>query len=206
MIAQADCKTLPLADNSIDFIFTDPPYPKKYLDTYLWLAQEAARVLKPNSFCMAMCGGMYLDVIMAMMGKYLKFHWKFEIYLNVSATPIWPRQVIARSKPILCYSKGNAKFKQGNVLGAIVGGGQDKRFHHWGQDVESARYYIDVSTDRGDIVCDPFMGGGTTAVACELIERRWVGFDVDPIACKTTHDRVENSNIPYRMPMFDAII
>lgn len=204
VVVQADCKELPLADDSIDLIFTDPPYPKEYLDVYEWLAKEAARVLKPDTFCMAMCGGMYLDKIMVMMSRYLTFHWKFEIYLNgFSATPIWPRQVIARSKPILCYSKGNAKFKQGNVLGAIIGGGQDKRFHHWGQDVESARYYIDVSTNRGDIVCDPFIGGGTTAIACELIERRWVGLDIDSVACRITYDRVANSDMPYRLSIFE---
>ena len=199
MLAQASIEHLPVADNSIDLIFTDPPYDRASIYLYDWLAIEAARVLKNGGFCLAMCGGMFLNQNFAIMDKHLVFHWKFEIYLNgFSATPIWPRSVVARSKPILAYSKGKGNPRQGNILGAIVGGGQDKRFHHWGQDVESARYYIDVLSSPGEIVLDPFVGGGTTLVACELIGRRGIGFDIDPTALTTTGLRIENAEIPHQ--------
>lgn len=35
-------------------------------------------------------------------------------------------------------------------------------------------------TLRGDLVCDPFSGGGTTAIACESLGRRFVGAEIDP--------------------------
>lgn len=207
MLCQANIEHLPLRDESVDMIFTDPPYPYEYLQCYAWLAEQAARILKPDRFCMAMCGGLYLPQIMELMGKHLAFHWKFEIFLNsFSASPIWPKKVIARSKPILCYSKGKAEFIQGNVLGAIIGGGIDKRFHHWGQDVDSARYYIEVSTQPGDLVCDPFLGGGTTAVACELIGRRWLGCDIDPAALGISDQRLsDKETAAYRnLPLFQS--
>jgi site-specific DNA-methyltransferase (adenine-specific) len=45
--------------------------------------------------------------------------------------------------------------------------------------VELARRLIDLYTYRGDLVLDPFMGSGSTAVAALRTERHFVGFDTD---------------------------
>jgi DNA modification methylase len=45
--------------------------------------------------------------------------------------------------------------------------------------VELPRRLIDLYTYRGDLVLDPFMGSGTTAVAAIRTERHYVGFDTD---------------------------
>lgn len=199
MLAQASVERLPLAANSVDLIFTDPPYLGEYLHTYEWLAEEAARVLKPGGFCLAMCGGYYLNKIFGMMDRYLSYHWKLELLMDNSSV-LWPRKVIARSKSILAYSKGVSNPRC-NILGALHGGGMDKRFHSWGQDVNSARYYIDCFSKPGDIVLDPFIGGGTTLVACELIGRRCVSFDVDRSALHTTRARLITEEIPVQSGM-----
>ena len=89
MLAQASIEHLPVADNSIDLIFTDPPYDRASIHLYDWLAIEAGRVLKDGGFCLAMCGGMFLNQNFAIMDKHLPIPWKFEIYLNdFSATPL----------------------------------------------------------------------------------------------------------------------
>jgi site-specific DNA-methyltransferase (adenine-specific) len=75
--------------------------------------------------------------------------------------------------------------------------GPDKRFHHWGQDLGSARYFIDCFTNEGDIVLDPFCGGGTTPVVCQAIGRKYIAFDCDPLAIETTCARLHN---PYFLP------
>ncbi len=46
--------------------------------------------------------------------------------------------------------------------------------------VALARRLVQLYTYRRDVVLDPFMGSGTTAVACVESDRRYVGYDVDP--------------------------
>lgn len=42
---------------------------------------------------------------------------------------------------------------------------------------------IKASSNEGDIVLDPFVGGGTTLVTAERLGRRWIGIDISPTGC-----------------------
>jgi len=42
---------------------------------------------------------------------------------------------------------------------------------------------IRASSNEGDIVLDPFAGGGTTLVTAHKLGRKWIGIDVSPTAC-----------------------
>ena len=46
--------------------------------------------------------------------------------------------------------------------------------------IELPRRLIELYTYKGDLVLDPFMGSGTTALAALATERHYVGFEVDP--------------------------
>jgi len=48
-----------------------------------------------------------------------------------------------------------------------------------------------ASTNQGDVVLDPFLGGGTTAVACARTGRRCVGIELDEKHLKLSVDRVK---------------
>jgi len=56
--------------------------------------------------------------------------------------------------------------------------------------VELPRRLIELYTYRGDLVLDPFMGSGSTAVAAVRTERHFVGFDTDPDYVALTEARV----------------
>jgi site-specific DNA-methyltransferase (adenine-specific) len=44
--------------------------------------------------------------------------------------------------------------------------------------VELPTRLIELYSFKDDIVLDPFMGGGTTAIAAERTDRQWVGYDI----------------------------
>ena len=54
---------------------------------------------------------------------------------------------------------------------------------------------VRLSTVEGDLVCDPFMGSGTTAVVCERLNREWVGFEMDEFYTRVTLDKVAQDGV-----------
>ena len=52
---------------------------------------------------------------------------------------------------------------------------------------------IKASSNEGDIVLDPFVGGGTTIAAADKLGRKWIGIDQSAEAIKVTEFRLKNS-------------
>ena len=42
-----------------------------------------------------------------------------------------------------------------------------------------------------NLILDPFLGSGTTAVACEKMGRRWIGIEISEEYCKIAKERIE---------------
>ena len=49
---------------------------------------------------------------------------------------------------------------------------------------------IKASSNEGDLVLDPFCGSGTTCVASEKLNRRWIGIDLSDLAGKLVKQRI----------------
>lgn len=49
---------------------------------------------------------------------------------------------------------------------------------------------IKASSNKGDIVFDPFCGCGTTLVVADKLQRKWLGIDVSPTACRLMKRRL----------------
>ncbi len=62
--------------------------------------------------------------------------------------------------------------------------------------VELPQRFIELFTYRDDIVLDPFMGAGSTAVAAVRTDRRYLGFDTDPVYVDLTTERVAAEPVP----------
>ena len=50
---------------------------------------------------------------------------------------------------------------------------------------------VALYTKPGDLVCDPFMGSGSTGVACLKLGRRFAGVEIDPAYYRMARERVE---------------
>jgi len=53
-------------------------------------------------------------------------------------------------------------------------------------------WFIRLFTQKDDVVLDPFMGSGTTAVASRKNNRHFIGIDTQPDYCKLAKERVES--------------
>ncbi len=56
--------------------------------------------------------------------------------------------------------------------------------------VDLATYFIKGSTKPGDLVLDPFMGTGTTAVSASQLGRNWIGFELQPDYIEVANRRI----------------
>lgn len=52
---------------------------------------------------------------------------------------------------------------------------------------------IRTSSDPDDIVLDAFCGCGTALVSAQNLERRWIGIDISPTACRVMANRLEEA-------------
>ena len=187
-----ELSTKMVLESSVDLIYTDPPYSKKYLYLYEWLAKESARVLKPNGFLIVYAGPYWKDAVMAYLNDYLQYFYDFILVHKGNTFILWPRRVISGYKSILCYHQQSRNpLPRTNVLGQWDGTGGDKRFHMWGQDENTARYYIDCFSKEGDLVVDYFVGGGTTAVVCKKLNRNFVGMENDKETYNIAKERID---------------
>ncbi len=53
-------------------------------------------------------------------------------------------------------------------------------------------WFIKLFTREGDIVLDPLIGSGTTAVAAKQLKRSYIGIDIDEEYCRAAKERVQN--------------
>jgi site-specific DNA-methyltransferase (adenine-specific) len=111
---------------------------------------------------------------------------------------------------ILVFSKGTFERKKGERENTIT----KEQFMEWTKSVwtmnpESARkvkhpapfpvelpYRLtQLYTFKGDVVLDPFVGSGSTAIAALKSDRKFVGYDIDPEYVKIAEKRIA----PYRL-------
>jgi len=190
-----------LADSSVDLVLTDPPYGCEYLPLWRDLARIAARVLKPSGFLVAYSGQLYLRDVMGMLDEHLAYYWLGTVYMPGANCRVWPRKLRQQVKPILVYSNG----KPGNHrwwTDYIVSpnGHGSKKHHAWGQTVAPFRQLVEWFSNSGNLVLDPLLGGGTTALACLQTGRDCIGYEINPATADIARARLASAQLPLPMP------
>jgi site-specific DNA-methyltransferase (adenine-specific) len=61
--------------------------------------------------------------------------------------------------------------------------------------IELPRRLIELYTYKGDVVLDPFMGSGSTAVAAVRTGRHYVGYDTDPEYVALAEERIRTATV-----------
>jgi DNA methylase len=168
--------------NSVDYIITDPPYPKEYLPVYDDLAALAARALRPGGSLLCMSPTIYLPQVITSLGKHLRYNTTIAYLMPGGNAQLFPQRIFQGWKPILWLVKGDYK---GDWVPDVVKAKRDpntKTFHHWGQSEDGFRALMRPFVKPGDLVVDPFLGGGTTGVVALELGATFIGFDTDKVA------------------------
>jgi|ERR1017187_105135 site-specific DNA-methyltransferase (adenine-specific) len=97
------------------------------------------------------------------------------------------------------YKDRGARFKHlsegkyaTNILSvpSLKGTSKEKCGHPSQKPADLIKKLVLMSTDKGDIVLDPFLGSGTTAVVAEETGRSWIGIEKDPNYCQIAKKRI----------------
>ncbi len=56
-----------------------------------------------------------------------------------------------------------------------------------------------LATDEGDVVFDPFMGTGTTAIAAKRLGRKYLGFELDPAYHEIANKKVQQTKSNFKV-------
>lgn len=179
-----------LKPESVPLIFTDPPYHRKFLPLWDELGKFAARYLREGGFLVAYSGTRHLNECMKALNRELNWYWLVTlIFPHDEKGSDLHRKIIYCYRPLLVFAKGKP-VRDLYLKDVFYGTGKEKGWHHWQQDIAPAQYYIRELTTPGDLVVDPFVGGGTFAVAAKLLRRRFLGCDVDECAVNRSRTRL----------------
>ena len=212
-------KSLP--NESIDLIVTDPPYPttargsagnsggmlqkdinKKgqvfthnNIDCSMY-APEFYRLLKDGSHCYVMTN--HINLI-KMLNTFTDcgFHFIKSLVWD-KGNKIMGQYYMSQFEYILFFRKGKGvKINNCGISDILTVPNKKtkdedgKNLHDTEKPVELMRILIENSTQPNDIVIDPFVGVGSTALACIKSNRRFMCCELDNKYCNIAKNRIE---------------
>ena len=183
-----DFRKANIEPGTVDAIITDPPYPAEYLPLWSDLSELAALWLKPDGVLISYTGQYHLPEVMRRLGEHLRYRWCGSIVMPGAGFRAHAAAIKNQSKPLLFFEKHGAKREW--LADTYTSEGVEKDGHEWQQSLAVVEQIMAESTNPGDLVVDPFLGAGTTAAAAKNLGRRFIGFDVDPLAVQTATERV----------------
>ena len=211
-IVVGDCLDVMAAmpDNSVDLVVTDPPYGinKGFSGEDLTEAGLADLLSKVAYGLKWVCRANANIVVDASIQKLPLFLDAMLTHLNFMWQLLWfqPNRMGSRSKigfgaysPFLWLSNGvgkRTKIAKDVFKFSTVGGRQpDRDWHPTFKPPEVYGRWIQCLSHEGDLVFDPFMGSGTTAVAADRLGRRFFGCDINESYVELALERLEKDRL-----------
>ena len=186
-------KTIP--HDSIDLIFTDPPYGSKDISLYKDLAVTAFRVLKDGGSLITYVNHCLIpEVTKYMEDAGLTRQWTLAIKLSGPFAHFHPKKVSIKWKPLLWFIKGKNTNSLDYMSDFIESKSAEKTTFDWEQSPIEAEHVISRLTVEGQVVCDPMMGEGTTGIVAVRLGRRFIGIEIDSDKFKIAKSRIGNIN------------
>lgn len=112
------------------------------------------------------------------------------IHLTVQRTPMFDREIYHE---LGAEIGGRTQWETGKLSDSWILPTSSGRGGHGAQfPLALPGRCIALSSSPGDLVLDPFMGSGTTAIAAEHLGREWLGFEISPTYAASTEARLRS--------------
>lgn len=189
-----------IPDESIDMIFTDPVY--ENLDDYCWLAETAARILKPGRACLVWCSSVTQYAVQPLMRQYLNFVLPLTYTKVAKAYQMFGYKTFLWSTPCLWFQKGSHDHAWlidtvVDHCNAIVSTtAPPTNTYKWHKNPEAYIRWLTAFTRPGDVVYDPFTGSGSLPVECKRLRRNFVASELMPDVAELARQRVAAALVP----------
>jgi hypothetical protein len=193
-----------IPDESVDLIFTDPVYDR--IEDYRWLAETAIQKLMPDRSCLTFAPIGDLPRIHLALSTYLFYRWRIVLRpLFGYGSGQWLGRFRVSTKEVLWYEKGKAKLfdRLFDLQMISTFGYADFKVNGrvWQKHPNEVTRLIQALSPSGGVVLDTFTGSGTIPVACKLLGRNYIAFEIDPDTADLARDRVRNTQPPLPLVM-----
>lgn len=201
-----------IGDKSVDLILTDPPYGMNYQssrrtatekfrkienDNVLgWVCSfmtECFRVLKDDRHTYIFCN----DYAISLFRDYMK-----EVGFNPKRTLVWVKNNhtsgdllgdYGNKTEFIVYAQKGRRLLNGKRDTNVLSFNKVSNLSHPTQKpVDMNEYLVGKSSFDGEVVLDPFMGSGTTGVACKNLGRSFIGIEKDESYFNLAKQRIES--------------
>jgi len=190
-IHNLDCFNATTQIDNVDVVLTDPPYPNRL-----------------NLFGDTLVDGLAMLYLACKKAKnYVVFFWSpFDVPSPPSgwhevARHVWHKpdcKSITHYEVIVVWSK-ELKQKVSRVWSIPIldyRSLRDWKPHPTQKPVRLIRYLLEQYTQEGDLVFDPFVGSGTTAVACQQMKRHFIATESNPEYAQIASSRLKEPAPP----------
>ena len=172
---------------------------------------ELKRVMKFGSCCCCCCGGGGPDPQFARWSLWLDEVFDFKQMVVWDKGPMGMGWHYRRSyETVLISQKPGAAcfwFDKSNKVENIIRPGYlniKKKIptvtcHPTPKPIELSGHFIRLHSQVGMVVLDPFCGGGSTLVAAHKLDRRWIGFDINPEYVAMSEARIKHETAQTNM-------
>ena len=172
---------------------------KEYLKFLEDVLVECFRVSKPGASGYLWCGDDFVSYLNRMVER-VGFQFRKVIHWHKTNPfpAIYTRKMYANSMEMLVhFSKGTPKTwnhkpvnEMHNFIQAPICMGKERTKHKTQKPLKVCIPFLEISSNEGDLVLDPFMGSGSTAVASKILNRNFVGFEISKEFCEIAEDRL----------------
>jgi site-specific DNA-methyltransferase (adenine-specific) len=99
--------------------------------------------------------------------------------------------------PVLFYGKDPRDGKGQDIVMTVITEKASNDEHPCAKPLKAMKWMVNKASLEGESVMDPFMGSGTTGVACAKLGRRFFGIEIEPRYFEIAVKRIEQA---YREP------